>query len=97
VGSSLKHIRLDDFADGLAGQHRADLNRRSIRWAGIHSAAHVPIKREVNRPRQHLAGTGLGNFGLGKLEIVLRRLAAGARREQNLVVLCRLSRFGAYL
>jgi hypothetical protein len=33
--------------------------------------AHIWIKREVNRAQQHLARTGLGNFGLGKLEIVL--------------------------
>jgi hypothetical protein len=31
-----------------------------------------------------VAGTGLEDFGLGKLEIVLRGLAASARREQNL-------------
>jgi hypothetical protein len=36
----------------------------------------------------------LGNFGLGKLEIVLRGLAARARREENLMVLCGFSRFG---
>jgi hypothetical protein len=35
-------------------------------------------------------GTGLGNLVLGKLEIVQRRLAARARTEENLPVLCGL-------
>src|SRR5271166_3043249 len=84
------NIRLDDFADGLAYHHLANLNRRSVRWASAHSAAHVRIKREINRPQQHPARTGLGSFGLSQAEICLRGLAGGARSKENLAVLCRV-------
>jgi hypothetical protein len=77
---------------GMAGYAGTGQREPSCQWAWRRPACR--IKSEVNCPQQHPAGTGLGNFALGKLEIVLRGLAARARREQNLVVLCRLSRFG---
>jgi hypothetical protein len=46
--------RFDDFADGAALQHFANLERRHIRLPVIHAPAHIRIHRHKQIANQHL-------------------------------------------
>src|SRR4029079_6990398 len=60
---------LDDLAHRAADHDAADLDRRSVRPHILHTAAHVGIEREPDRPAEDLAVARLRDGPLGDLEI----------------------------
>ena len=76
-------FRFRHRAYGLAYHDLSDLHRWRVRGPGIHTTAHVRVKREIDCAEQHLAGAGLGKGCFDQFEVIRFGLAGRARGEND--------------
>ena len=76
--------RLDDFANGSALKHFADLERRHIRFSVIHAPAHIRIHRHEKIANQHLLILQRFQFGLRMSKVGCGWNPAGAGGQSDL-------------
>jgi hypothetical protein len=79
---------LEDFADGLADHHLAQLYRRHIRFDVVHPPPHVGIERQPFVSDKHLAVARLRDWRFDDSKIVLAGLDARTAGQQDLPVVC---------
>ncbi len=62
-------VRGDHRGNGFAGHDAAERDRRLVRLAVVHPAAHVGIERQILHPQQNLPGTWRRDRGLLQAEV----------------------------
>ncbi len=75
---------LDHPSERERSHHLADLDRRHVRAAGVHPAAHRRVQRDVRDLDDELAVAGVGHGALDEVEVRVLDVADGAGGETQL-------------